>query len=55
VLGVTGWVQGNGSRAVLPLTPPPTHCEAAAWPTAQASGGGCRIPLVTLRKEHKRV
>jgi len=60
-------VQGNGSRAVLPLTRHQFsvslftaiirvslfNTKPAAWPTTQASGDGRCRPLVTVRKEHK--
>jgi len=55
VVDVGGWLPGNSSCAVLPLT---RHSAAftakgAAWPPAQASGNGHRRPLVTLRNEYR--
>ena len=54
-LGVDGWVQGNSSREVLPVTPinAAFYSKAAAWPKAQVSGDGRRRPLVTLQKEYR--
>jgi len=42
VRGINGWVQGNGSRAVLLLTSHQCsiHCKAAAWHMEQASEMG---------------
>jgi len=53
-----GRVQGNGSRAVLPLTrhqfKTAFSWKAAAWPTVQASGDGCRRSLVKVVQMYKQ-
>jgi len=53
--GRRGWVQGNGPRAVLPLTlhQCSTYCKSSRVPTAQESGEWRRRPLATLQKQYK--
>jgi len=53
LLSVNGWVQRNGSHAMLTGHPVLFTAKSAVWPTTQASGDGRRRPLVTLRKEYK--